>query len=164
MTTTEPNLPKPLAVVDDLTVMKLARELAKDIQPLEVILKFMALSPAQWDKINAMPHFQTVLRQECEAWAGASNTAERVKLKSLAFVEELLPEFYTRAHDTRELLSAKTEVLKTVARFAGVGATGGGDGGLSEKFSVTINLGADRTLKIEKNLPTQVIDGTSVEV
>jgi hypothetical protein len=139
-------------------MLKLAREIAMDIQSIEDILKHHQVTDSQWEEIQQNPRFNSYLRGAVEEWQSATNTAERVKLKSMAFVEEALPEFFARAHDPKEPLAAKTEVLKTIAKFAGVG--GSVDGALSgEKMIVTINLGADNQLRIERDVTPQVIDG-----
>lgn len=143
---------------NDVTMLKLAREIAMDIQSLEDILKHHEVTDGQWDEIQQNPRFRGYLRGAVEEWQSATNTPERVKLKSLAFVEEALPEFFARAHDPKEPLAAKTEVLKTIAKFAGVG--GSVEGALAgEKMVVTINLGADQQLRIEKDITPQVTDG-----
>jgi hypothetical protein len=143
---------------NDVTLLKLARDVAMDMRPIEDILQVHDVSEGDWQKISELQSFQTYLRQSIQEWNSATNTAERVKLKSMAFVEEALPEFYARAHDPKEPLNSKVEVLKTVARFAGVG--GASDSALvGERLSVTINLGADHQLKIEKNFDPQIIDG-----
>lgn len=129
-----------------------------DIRPLDDILATHGVGPDQWDQIHVSPAFQGLLRSEIEAWQAATNTAERVKLKSLAFVEEALPEFFARAHDPKEALNAKVEVLKTIAKFAGVGNSSIDGASLGEKLMVTINLGADHSLKIEKNVTSKVIE------
>lgn len=150
------NLPS-LSGSDHVTQLKLAREIAMDIRPLDDILSAHGIDHARWENIHSNPRFQTLLRSEVESWESATNTAERVKIKSLAFVEESLPEFFARAHDRREPLNSKVEVLKTVAKFAGVG--GSVDGAVAgEKLMVTINLGADHSLKIEKDVTSKVID------
>lgn len=136
---------------NDVILLKLAREIAMDIQPLPNILKTHDVDEAQWEMISQNTSFQRYLRAALEEWQSATNTAERVRLKSLSFVEEALPEFFARAHDPKESLAAKTEVLKTVAKFAGVG--GNVEGAVSgEKLTVTINLGADNQLRIEKDV------------
>ena len=155
-------LPATLSSFDDVTIVKLARSIAMDIHPIEQILATHGLDANQWETISKHDYFQTVLRSEIEAWNAATNTAERVRLKSLSFVEEALPEFYARVHDAREPLSAKTEVLKTVSRLAGVGGTGAEVGMTGEKVSITINLGADNQLKIEKALPAKVIEAEAL--
>lgn len=144
---------------DHVTLLKLAREVAMDIKPLEDILDTHGVTLERWEQIKSLPAFQNLLRSEVEAWNAATNTAERVKIKSLAFVEEALPEFYARAHDPKEPLNSKVEVLKTISKFAGIG--GSVDGmSAGEKLMVTINLGADQTLKIEKDVTSKVIEHT----
>ena len=139
--------------------ISLAREIARDMNPIQTILESRQIDANEWERIQANPHFQRVLNAEVEAWQSANNVGERVRLKALHFVEEALPEFFQRAHDPRETLNAKTEVLKTITRLAGIGNSMGETGAMGEKFSVTINLGADQTLKIEKTVTPQVIDG-----
>lgn len=140
-----------------VTHLKLAREIAMDIRPLEDILAAHGVEQSTWDSISSAPSFQSLLRSEVEAWQSATNTAERVKIKSLAFVEEALPEFYARAHDPKEALNAKVEVLKTISKFAGVGNSVDGTN-IGEKLTVTINLGSDHSLKIEKDVTPRVIN------
>jgi hypothetical protein len=145
---------------NDVILLKLAREVAMDMRDIPQILELHGVTQGEWEVISTLPRFQDYLRSSLEEWNSAANTADRVKLKSLAFVEEALPEFFARAHDPREALPAKVEVLKAVARFAGVG--GSVDAGITgERLSVTINLGADQQLKIEKNITPQgnVIEG-----
>ena len=156
------NLPI-LSGSDHLTFLRLAREIAMDIHPLEDILSAHGIDQTRWETISAAPNFQNLLRGEVEAWNSATNTAERVRLKSLAFVEEALPEFYARAHDQKEPLNSRVEILKTVAKFAGVGGSSMDGVSVGEKLLVTINLGNDHSLKIEKNVTGQVIDHEEVE-
>ena len=146
--------------INDLLLLKLSRELAMEMRPLEDILETHAVTTAEWDRIKDLPRFQDYLQTMMEEWNSATNTSERVRLKSLAFVEEALPEFYARAHDPKENLNAKVEVLKTVARFAGVGGSVE-SGNIGDRLSVTINLGADQKLKIEKNI-NPIIEGDTL--
>jgi len=136
---------------NEVIILKLARELAMDIKDPAQIQQAHAISPLEWEQITATPLFLDYYRQAVGEWQSAKNTPERVRLKSLMIVEEALPEFYARMHDPKEPLSAKTEVLKTVSRLGGVG--GNVDGTISgEKLSVTINLGADQQVRIEKDI------------
>lgn len=132
-----------------------------DLRPLEDILVTHGVTQERWAEIQANPGFQSYLRQFVEEWQSATNTQERVRLKSLSMVEESLAEFYARMHDPNENLPAKTELLKTIAKFAGVG--GQVDTGVSgEKLTVTINLGADNQLRIERDVTPQVIEGEAL--
>jgi hypothetical protein len=151
-----------LSGYDHVIFLKLAREIAMDIRPVDEILAAHSISPSRWEAISTSTHFQSLLKSEIESWQSATNTAERVRLKSLAFVEEALPEFYARAHDRREPLNSRVEVLKTVAKFAGIGGTTLDGSAAGERLSVTINLGNDHSLKIEKNI-TPTIEHEEVE-
>jgi hypothetical protein len=146
---------------DELTIVKLAREIAMDLRPIEDIVESLGISSPEWDAIQALPLFQDRVRTATEEWQSGMNTSERVRMKSLAFVEEALPEFFARAHDPKEGLAAKTEVLKTISKFAGIGRSVDGVGS-GERMVVTINLGADHQLKVEKNVTPQVIEGQAL--
>ena len=139
----------------DEILLRLAREIAMDIHTIEDVLKIHEVTQGQWDAIRELPTFQNYLRNALQEWNSASNTSERVRLKSLHFVEEALPEFYARAHDKDENLLHKTEILKTVAKLAGLDKLGT-EGSIGEKLSVTINLGSDHQLRVEKDITSQV--------
>lgn len=145
-------LPAASRTFDDATMLMLAREIAMDIRPLEQILDVCGISEDEFELIKTKGSFQRYVRSASEQWHSALNAAERVKIKSLSMVEESLPEFFMRMHDQNETLSSKVELLKTVARFAGVGVNPNFENGGGEKMVVTINLGADQQLRIEKDV------------
>lgn len=145
--------------VDELTLLRLAREIAMDIHDIETILNRYHIDTQSWMNLKNSPTFQRYLKQETEAWESAGNTHERVKIKAAALVEEWMPELYARLNDRAEPLSSKIEGGKLITKIAGMGidkAEINGSGG--ERFSVTINLGADAKLQFEKQLPMKVID------
>ena len=151
----------PIAQVPPLTQLKLAREIASDMRELNEVLALYDVSDTQWEALQRSSRFQQLLKSASEEWNAVTNTPERVKLKSLAFVEEALPEFYARVHDGKETLSAKNEVLKTISRLAGIG--GPVEGAISgERMVITINLGADHQLQFRSDVPT--IEGDYEEV
>jgi hypothetical protein len=145
-------VPAPASMgIEDQDLIRLTREIAMDIRPLPDILEKLNISNERYESLAAMPQFQKYLRTAVDEWQSATNTPERVRIKSLAFVEEALPEFYARAHDPKESLAAKTEVLKTVSRFAGLGGAVQ-TGQTGERMTVTINLGTDHQLRIERDI------------
>lgn len=152
------NVPATTALaISDTLLLKLAREIAMDIRPLEVILEGLEVDKDRWEYISEMPIFRGYLRSAIEDWQSATNTPERVRMKSLHFVEEALSEFYVRVHDAKEPLAAKTEVLKTIAKFAGVGVAA--DGAVAgERMVVTINLGADHQISFGRDVTPQVTE------
>lgn len=141
-----------------VTLLKLAREIAMDILPIGQILTSHQIEPNQWETIRESAAFQSLLASELEAWQSATNTPERVKVKAAALVEEFLPELNSRIHDPRENLNAKIEAAKLARDLAGFGKNGVDAIGVGEKFSVTINLGADKTLTIEKDITPTTIE------
>lgn len=149
-----PSLPN----LNDQILLKLAREVAMDIHPIGHICKAYNVSSEEWTSIQVHPTFQRYLARFVEEWQSAANTQERVKFKALSMVEESLPEFYARMHDRDESLNAKNEVLKTVAKFAGIG---GADGVAvsGEKLSITINLGDDKQVRIERDVTPPTVEG-----
>lgn len=153
-------LPAQVSHRTEVLYVQLAREIAMDIQPLEKILAARQISHAEYEEIFSSPRFQALYRKMLDEWESSLNTSERVKIKALSFVEEAMPEFFARAHDAREALPAKVEILKAVSKIAGVDGRQQAEVGGGEKFSVTINMGGDATVKIEKDItPRQpVID------
>ena len=156
-----PEISPAVDIFRDLSIVQLAREVAMDIQDLETILKSHSLSNEEWETIRVTPYFTKILASEAEIWQSALNTSERVKIKSLAFVEQVLPELYTRMHDPKEALNAKVELIKTVAKLAGLGGPAGMEGSVGERLTINISLGADHQLKIEKDV-MHTIEGTVV--
>lgn len=142
----------------NIALVKLAREIAMDIHPIQTILNQYGISTEQWEILKGNQRFQNLLLSETEAWNGALNTQERVKLKAAAMLEEWLPELNNRLHDADEALPAKIEGGKMLTRIAGIGVGAAEGGGGGERFTVTINLGEDSKLTFEKQLPDRVIE------
>lgn len=153
-----PQVPAKIDASEDIGLVRLAREIAINHFPIETILEQYQISPETWSKIKENPRFQALLKLEIEEWTGALNTHERTKLKAAAMLEEWLPEGNARLNDRSESLSAKTELLKLLVRIAGMGISDASVVGAGERFSVTINLGADNQLKFEKQLAPTTID------
>lgn len=151
-----------LTIVDphtDLALVKLAREVAINHFPIQTILKNHRITIEEWEAIQRNPRFAVLLEGEIAAWNGAMNTHERTKLKAASLVEEFLPEANSRLYDKSENLPAKVELLKLLTRVADMGVTSAQVAGGGERFNVTINLGSDEKIKIQKEIP-QVVDVT----
>lgn len=142
----------------DINQVKLAREIAMDIHPIETILKQYSIDDATWLQLQSNPKFAQLVASQTEEWNGATNTHERVRAKSAAMLEEWLPELNNRMHDPEVAMPAKIEAGKMLGRMAGIGAADGVAGTGGERFTVTINLGEDHKLKFDAQLPAKVID------
>lgn len=155
--TIPPAKPQTNSSGDEMIFVQLAREIAMDIHPLTDILKNHEIDTVRWEAIKLNARFQALLLAQVEEWNSALNTGERVKLKALACIEEAMPEFYARMHDRQENLPAKVKALEVFTQIAGITKNGQGAAiGGGEKFSVTINLGADKQLTITAPSPSAI--------
>lgn len=147
-------------VLSDPEISRLAREMARDIKELDVILKQFNLTADQFDKIAESKFFQVRLAEEIQLWTASDplSIAKRIETKAATLVEDCLLEVYALIHDRDQPMNAKVEALKWAARMAGMGEakTTGSDGG---GVKITINV-AGRALEFdkEKALPSGVTD------
>lgn len=148
----------------EVVLISLAREIAQDIYPIEDILKAHKLNQTDFETIAKLPRFQEYLAEAIRVWNATASTAERVKLRAGTMIELSLPEMYARLHDRAEALNHKVELLKILARIAEIGERGAQAGQTSngERISITINMGADKELKVAAELPPRVIDAEMV--
>lgn len=149
----------PPAVYAEAKLVKLARQIAMGIKDLPDILFDNSLTLREFDEIKQLPLFNSILASELKAWEGASNTNERLRVKSAAMLEEFLPELYARLNDAKEPLMAKIKALELSAKLAGFSDKADQPAGSpGDKVSVIINLGADHKLVYDKQLPPKVIE------
>lgn len=149
----------PPANYDELKLVRLAREIAMDLNELPKVLDTHGITHRDFEIIKTLPRFQSILASELEAWQSAVNTHERVKIKASAVVEEWLPELYARLNDVKEPLMAKIKGGELLAKLAGMGLNNAQQvGDPSDRINITINLGEDRKLQFEQALPGKVIE------
>ncbi len=148
--------------VTEGTLISLASEIAKDITPLQTILDAHNIDANQWDSVRNMPAFQRLLEAELLNWNSSLNVHERVKIKAATLMEIWLETATKEMHDRTQPLNSRTELAKLVRDLAGMGGKAVDASSTGEKFSVVINLGADQQLRIEKPLPSRVIDAEDV--
>jgi hypothetical protein len=148
----------PTATDDEISIVKLAREIAMDLRELDQILEMHGVTKEKFEKLKVNPRFVAVLSSELASWGTALNTNERVKLKAGSMIEEFLPELYARLVDPRENLMAKVKGAELVTKLAGMGVTEAKVHDPSDRVTITINLGEDKKLEFRKPLPAQVIE------
>jgi hypothetical protein len=135
--------PEPIAPVflEEPKLRQLAVELAKDIvEPLDV-LKAVGITVEEYEVIKHTRAFKAMHNAALAEWHSAGNTQKRVKFKSAGLIEEVLGVFYQDIKNRDEPLSSRVELLKTIARFGGIGnpdpVTPGGNG---QFFKLEIHL------------------------
>lgn len=140
----------------DKRMLHVARELALDIYPLEDILANARVTDEEFERWSGNPHFQSILTDEVAKWTAATNTHERVRVKAAVVMEDWMETAAGILNDRTEPLSGRAEVAKLLSDLSGMRQKAGADAGGGERLSITINLGEDKTLTIDK--PIKVID------
>ena len=146
---------------DAKLIRHLARNIAIDIQPIETILANAGIDAEKFETLRATALFQNMLSEEAQNWSSAPNVGERVRLKYLTIVEEAAPDMFHSLVDAKNPLSHRSDLLKTMAKLAGLGesktnAAGSDAGG---RIKITINMGAERSVQVEHQREPVSIDG-----
>src|SRR5262245_9095484 len=102
--------------VTEVTVWRLARDIARDITPVAELLKTYQLSVQQYEEIIGGKVFQTRLEEEIAAWSADGRA--RIAAKAMAIVEEGLLELFDLIHAPNQPMAAKIEALKFTAKLA----------------------------------------------
>lgn len=144
---------------NELVISRLARDVARNLIPLDQILRNSQISPKQYEQVVAHPFFKNRLEEELNAWAGDVRT--RVQAKAATLIEESLDEVYLLVHDKAQPMNHKIEALKWAARLAAM--EDGAKEGVADKVVININLGGDRTLTFAKEVipEPKIIEGTA---
>jgi hypothetical protein len=102
--------------VTEVTIWRLARDIARDITPVPDLLKTYQLTLPQYDEIVGTKIFQNRLEEELAAWN--TDGRARIAAKSMAIVEEGLLELFDLIHDRTQPMSSKIDALKFTAKLA----------------------------------------------
>jgi hypothetical protein len=151
--------------LDEIKLAKLARELAMNVRPYQDVFKDFGITETDYYEISKLEFFIRAKEQFTLEWNATTSTADRVKIGSLAYLEQILPAITRRALDLKEPLPAATDVAKLLARNAGIGEAKSEAKGASERFVITINLGADTEGKpvIEKYDKSLTVDAHDID-
>jgi hypothetical protein len=157
-TVLEPPLPAHLPMIPEgimltpSSLAALAREVAMDIKVLPDILKHYKLTEETYIDICKVPFYKRALEVATIEWNSALSTHERLRIEAAASLEDALPGLSARMNNKDETLPAATEVGKLFAKIAGIGEPERGGAAATEKFTITINLGADKKLEFTKDV------------
>lgn len=132
-----------LPPVNDLdeTMLRVARNLAQGIYPLEQVLEFCQVDPRDFNTWKDHPRFIQYLSAESEQWSNATNAHERTKVKAGIILEGFMLDAGAELADRKLPLNHRVELGKLLAKIAGMGepklmAGAGGGGG----FTLQINI------------------------
>lgn len=158
--TTPQPLPPPGFDMDEINISRLAREIARDLRPLEMTLEMMKISSEQWERIQHNPIFSTRLIEEAQVWAASTKMGirDRIATKAAAAVEELLMEAIGMVQDNDLPGVARVQALQFLAKLGqlGDGSTPKDDG--SGRVQINILIGGKK-VSFEKDTDPKIVEG-----
>src|SRR5262245_11771668 len=131
------------ADLDEFAMAKLAREMAMNIRNYKLIFADFGINETDYQQIEKNDFFRKVREQFSIEWNSAASTEERIRLGSLAYLEQLMPSATRKALREDTPLASSTDWGKALMKMAGVGEPKSEKPDPSERFVITINLGAD---------------------
>lgn len=133
----------------------LAHDVAVNMYEEPVLLRKHGLSPGQYETLRQYKWFQVLVRDFTEQWNAPKNAQQRLAQEAIVGIESVLPDLIARMKVKNEPLAGIAQLCKIIADIAGVGGANKVAAPQSEKFSITINLGADVEV-YEKTKPVEV--------
>jgi hypothetical protein len=128
--------------LDEIQLAKLAREMVMNIRNYKDIFADYGIDEDDYYRIAKNKYYKKIKDHFALEWNSALSTEDRLRLGSLAYLEQLTPVLTRRAMREDTPLAASTDVGKFLQKAAGVGE-GKIDKTMAERFVITINLGAD---------------------
>lgn len=166
----------------ELLASRIAREVARDLVPVDTIRARFKLTEDEYAAILHSPIFKVRLEEELAVWSAsdAMSAVERIKAKAGVVVEESLIEVYALIHDKNEPMAAKIRALEWVSGMAGLndmerlgsnlpaGVVSGGGSGVNfniyiggEKQSFTVNPNQPKLVEGEVVLNDKEVTGNA---
>ena len=125
---------------------RIAREIARDIQPLDLLLQRAGIDSEAYERIKEHPIFQTHLLEEAQVWSATTkqNLRERVSVKAASMIEELLLDAVDIIKDPDIPGAARVQALQFLAKLGhlGEGPLTKDDG--SGRVQINIMLGGNK--------------------
>jgi hypothetical protein len=150
---------------DEVTLAKLARERAMNVKNVFALFKEYDITEEQYYELVAHnPYFKRLLDQYTLDWNATTSTADRLKIESLATLEQLIPVAARMALNEAapQPLAALTGFGSLLTKTAGIGDPKSVTNN-AERFVIQINLGAD-TEKYDKTIEVTANDGNLKEI
>ena len=111
---------RPLSEVD---ISRLARELARGLQPLEMILQHAGIDAETFDRIRDNAIFQRRMVEEAQLWSATTKQSiqDRVATKAAAMIEELLVDAVDIVQNPEIPGAARVQALQFIAKLGHLG-------------------------------------------
>ena len=155
----EPTVPE--RQLTELDLSRLAREIARQLKPLETILEQNGIQSDQFNRIKENPIFLTRMGEEAALWSAstAKSIRERISIKAAIAVEELLQEAVDIVQDKKLGGAARIQGLQFIAKMGQLGEGNMTKDDASGKVQINIILG-DRKVTFEQEHEPKTLDVT----
>jgi len=148
----------------ELDMARIAREIAREIQPLEILLQRAGIDSDAYDRIKEHPIFQTHLLEEAQIWSASTkqNLRERVSVKAASMIEELLLDTVDIIRDADIPGAARVQALQFLAKLGhlGEGPLTKDDG--SGRVQINIMLGGHKLSFDKESSEPKTIEGEAI--
>lgn len=148
----------------EIDMARIAREIAREIQPLEMVLQKAGIDSEAFDRMKESPIFQTHLLEEAQIWNASTkaNLRERVSIKAASMIEELLLDAVDIIRDPDIPGAARVQALQFLAKVGhlGEGPLTKDDG--SGRVQINIMLGGQKLSFDKESSDPKTIEGEAV--
>jgi len=132
-----------MADLNEASIAQLAREMTMAIRNHTAIFADFGITEEDYYEISKSDYYKRVREHYAIEWNSALSAADRVKLISASYAEVGLPVMGRRMLDPNEPLDRALDTFKQLCKNAGIGDAKSDGKTASERFVITINLGAD---------------------
>lgn len=132
-----------MADLNEFAMAKLAREMAMAIRNHHAIFQDFGITEEDYYEVSKNEFYKRAKEQFALEWNSALSAAERVKLISASYAEEVLPVITRRAMREDEPLPGVLGTFKQLCQNAGIGDPKNPMVNAAERFIISINMGGD---------------------
>lgn len=136
----------------------LARDLAIMLYETPIILEKHGITPEQHKALQENEFFKGLLIAAAADWHSVKSIKERLALEGAMVVEDALPTLSGRLKNKQEPLASVVQGITAVSKIAGLGEKTQAEGKPGEKFTITINLGADKEVYEKNRTPGKLVE------
>jgi hypothetical protein len=144
----------------EVDISRLARELARGLQPLEMILTHAGIDAETFTRLQDNAIFQRRMVEEAQLWSATTKQSiqDRVATKAAAMIEELLVDAVDIVQNPDIPGAARVQALQFIAKLGHLGeGTSTRDDG-SGRVQINIVVGGQK-ISFDKETEGRVIEG-----
>ncbi len=137
---------------------KLINDLALGLYPPSEVFARHGYTEQQAAKLVDSGVFASALKEAKDRWNSTDSAEERIRLKALIALEELMPYLFAVTTDLDTPPTAKNEIFKSFQRLAGVDkpAKEAGTGGPGFHININLGDGVRREVVVEPAQPAEL--------